>query len=121
PLDRLDPMSSNFYLNAAIIAVSIFNASLFSWLGLTVLLNSDRRTWGIWITSSGLLLGALFSISHSAIVTLNIGMTWQSMTLWWIVGMVPVILLPFVWCLIILWYNGFWVPQDTAVYRRHRA
>ena len=43
-------MSGNFYLDWAIMAVSLFNTILLIWLGLTVLLNSDRHTWGIWIS-----------------------------------------------------------------------
>ena len=35
----------------------------------TVLLNADRRDWGIWLASGGLLLGGAFFISHTAILS----------------------------------------------------
>ena len=42
-------MSGHFYLDWAAMAVSLFNTILFLWLGAMVLLNADRRTWGIWL------------------------------------------------------------------------
>lgn len=113
-------MSGNLYLTWAIVAVSLFNALLLTWLGLTVLLNSDRRTWGIWIASAGLLLGALFFVSHSAIAGIGFNLTWRSMIFWWTVGMVPVILLPFTWYVVILWYTGFWAQPPTPLRRRQQ-
>ena len=40
-------MTSTFILDWAIMAVSLFDTILLLWLGLTVLLNAERRTWGI--------------------------------------------------------------------------
>ncbi len=39
---------------------------------------------------------------------------------WWRVGWIPVILLPWVWYSVILWYTGFWDDRQAALYRRHR-
>ncbi len=113
-------MSQNLYLNWAIVAVSLFNALLLIWLGLTVLLNSDRRAWGIWIASAGLLLGALFFVSHSAIAGLGFNITWRSMIFWWTVGMIPVILLPYAWYVVILWYAGFWAGPPARLRQRQQ-
>lgn len=113
-------MSTNLYLNWAIVAVSLFNALLLIWLGLTVLLNSDRRAWGIWIASAGLLLGGLFFVSHSAIAGLGFNITWRSMIFWWTVGMIPVILLPYAWYVVILWYAGFWAAPPARLRQRQR-
>jgi signal transduction histidine kinase len=113
-------MSTNLYLNWAIVAISLFNALLLTWLGLTVLLNSDRRAWGIWIASAGLLLGALFFVSHSAIAGLGFNLTWRSMVFWWTMGMFPVILLPFAWYVVILWYAGFWASPPAPLRQRQR-
>lgn len=113
-------MSTNLYLNWAIVAVSLFNALLLTWLGLTVLLNSDRRAWGIWIASAGLLLGGLFFISHSAIAGLGFNLTWRSTIFWWTVGMAPVILLPYAWYVVILWYAGFWAGPPARLRQRQR-
>ncbi len=113
-------MSQNLYLNWAIVAVSLFNALLLTWLGLTVLLNSDRRAWGIWIASAGLLLGALFFVSHSAIAGLGFTLTWRSTIFWWTVGMTPVILLPYAWYVVILWYAGFWAGPPARLRQRQK-
>ncbi len=127
-------MSGNLYLNWAIMAVSLFNALLLIWLGLTVLLNSDRRAWGIWIASAGLLLGGLFFISHSAIYGLFVegyiltntvtiisegllSIGWN-MAFWWTVGLFPAIMLPFAWYVVMLWYGGFWTDRQSTLYKR---
>ncbi|MEN8185421.1 MAG: DUF58 domain-containing protein, partial [Myxococcota bacterium] len=39
-----------------------FNAILLIWLGLTVLFNAERRTWGIWLAGGGLLCAALVTL-----------------------------------------------------------
>ena len=61
-------MTGAFYLDWAVVAVSLANATLLTWLGLTVLLNAERRTWGIWLAGCGLLMGGAFFFSHSAIL-----------------------------------------------------
>ncbi len=114
-------MSTNLYLNWAIIGVSLFNAILLAWLGLTVLLNAERRDWGVWLVTLGLLLGAAFFISHTTIAVSGLfGFSWRSMLFWWTVGLVPVILLPFAWYVIMLWYAGFWNQPRPALYFRQR-
>ncbi len=47
-------MSGNFSLDWLTLAVSLFNTILLLWLGLTVLLNAERRSWGIWMAGGGL-------------------------------------------------------------------
>ena len=49
-------MTGILWLDWAILAMSLFNTVLQLWLGLTVLLNAERRSWGIWLASGGLLL-----------------------------------------------------------------
>jgi signal transduction histidine kinase len=98
-------MTGSLFLNWATMAVSLFNTILALWLGLTVLLGAERRTWGIWMASGGLLLGGVFFVSHSAI--LGHGLT-QGVELWWQVGWLPVIALPLAWYVLTLWYAGFW-------------
>ena len=113
-------MSNNIYLNWAIIAVSLFNAILLGWLGLTVLLNAARRDWGVWLGTIGLLLGSLFFISHTTIAAAGLfAFSWRSMIFWWTVGLIPVIMLPFAWYIIVLWYVGFWnLPHPPIFYRQ---
>jgi len=98
-------MTGNLFLDWATMAVSLFNTILALWLGLTVLLGAERRTWGIWMASGGLLLGGVFFISHSAILGHGLA---RGVELWWQVGWLPVIALPLAWYLLTLWYAGFW-------------
>lgn len=122
-------MSSSILLNWAIMAVSFFNTILLLWLGATVLLNAERRDWGIGLATAGLLLGGAFFVSHTAILGLFIGghmvsgytaiisegllVIGRNMIFWWTAGLVPAILLPFAWYLIMLWYGGFWNREGT--------
>ena len=111
-------MSGNFLLDWAILAVSLFNTILMFWLGLTVLLNAERRNWGVWATGGSLLLGGVFFISHSAILGLNTYLTGYGINFWWHVGWLPVAALPCSWYVVILWYSGFWDDAQTALRRR---
>ncbi|MBK8986796.1 MAG: hypothetical protein IPM39_12105 [Chloroflexi bacterium] len=114
-------MSGNLFLNWAIIAISFFNAILLLWLGVTVLLNSDRRTLGVWAASGWLLLGAAFFVSHTAIIGRGvITLGWASTIFWWTIAMVPAIILPFAWYVIMLWYSGFWNDPMSDLRRRQR-
>jgi len=100
-------------------AVSLFNAILLLWLGLTVLLNADRRAWGIWLASAGLLMGGMFFVSHSAILSLSPVTLSLGMVFWWTVGLVPAILMPYSWYVVTLWYSGFWQETVGLFQRRH--
>ncbi|MCA9936008.1 MAG: hypothetical protein H6662_18710 [Ardenticatenaceae bacterium] len=111
-------MTGNLFLDAAAMAVSIFNTILLVWLGLTVLFNSDRRAWGIWLGGLGLLMGGAFFVSHSAILHLGLHVFGWNMLFWWAVGLVPAITLPFLWYLVVLWYAGFWEERPSPLYRR---
>ena len=82
-------MSGNFFLDWALMAVSLFNTILLTWLGLTVLLNSDRRTWGIWLGGGGLLLGGAFFMSHSAVLGLGLEYLGRRQGLWLFLGSIP--------------------------------
>ncbi len=103
-------MTGSFPLDWAILAFSLFNTMLLLWLGLTVFLNAERRAWGIWLASGGLLLGAVFFISHSAIAGQGVLQASPGLNFWWHVGWIPVIILPFAWYVVMLWYCGHWEP-----------
>ena len=107
-------------LTWAAVSVSLFDTVLLLWLGLTVLLNAERRTWGIWVAGLGLLSGAAFFISHSAM--LGQGLTYVSwgMNFWWHIGWVPVLASPFAWYVVMLWYAGYWDDPRSALRRRQR-
>ncbi|HDQ71075.1 MAG TPA: hypothetical protein ENN19_03145 [Chloroflexi bacterium] len=110
-------MTGSILLDWATMAVSLFNTVLALWLGLTVILVAERRTWGIWMAGGGLLTGGLFFVSHSAI--LGHGLAW-GVELWWQVGWLPVIALPLAWYVLTLWYAGFWGDGGADLIFWHR-
>jgi len=113
-------MTDDVLLNWAALAISLFNAVLLLWLGLTVLLNSDRRTWGIWLGGFGLLSGGIFFVSHSALLGLGILIIDLDRLFWWTVGLALAIALPFAWYIVILWYAGYWEDTSSALRKRQR-
>ena len=46
-------------------ALTFFNVLVLLWLGLTVLLNAERRRLGTWLTGGGLLLGGACSVARA--------------------------------------------------------
>jgi len=101
-------MTNNFWLDWPIMAVSLFNALLLLWLGVTVLLNAERRTWGMWLAGGGLIGGAAFFVSHTAILGHGLSATTTGMDFWWRVGWAPLVVAPFAWYALMLWYAGHW-------------
>ncbi len=101
-------MTGNFLLDWATLAVSLANVILLLWLGLTVPLNAERRSWDVWFAGFGLLTGAAFFISHTAILGYGPLFIDNSLNLWWYVGWIPVVTLPFAWYVMTLWYAGYW-------------
>lgn len=114
-------MNNGVILDWATMAVSICNTILLLWLGTTVLLNAENRTWGVYLASGGLLLGGAFFVSHSAVLGLGVErLTVRNMTFWWTVALIPSTMLPFTWYVIILWFSGYW-GSNSPVRRRHRV
>ena len=114
-------MSTSPLINWLSLAVSLTNTILLVWLALTVLLNSDRRSWGIWLGGGGLLLGGAFFVSHTAILSSNlIEMRWSGFLFWWTAGLTPAIILPFFWYVVMLWYAGYWDSRDSALKHRQQ-
>jgi signal transduction histidine kinase len=112
-------MRTDWFLEWAVMAVSLFNTILLLWLGLTVLLNAERRNWGIWLAGGGLLLGGAFFLSHSIILGHGLDYFDQGVNFWWHLGWIPVVLAPFAWYLVMLWYAGFWEGRSSSTRRRH--
>ncbi len=113
-------MSGDFWLDWAVMAVSLFNTILLLWLSLTVLLNAERRTYGVWLVGGGLLLGGAFFLSHTAILGYGVDYFSRDLDFWWHAGWVPVIILPLAWYGIMLWYSGYWEKSPSPLRRRHR-
>src|SRR5262245_63218892 len=95
-----------YALDWAIISVSFFNTVAFLWLGLTVLLNAERRRWGTWAAGSALILAGLFFVGHSAVVGHDLLTFGPDIEFWWRVSWLPVVGAPYLWYLLTLWYTG---------------
>lgn len=113
-------VTGTFLLDWAVMTASLVNVILLLWLGLTVILNAERRSWGLWLAGVGLLLGSAFFVSHSAILAHGLSPLDRGLRFWWRAGLTPAILLPFAWYLLILWYTGFWDSSASALHRRQR-
>ena len=117
-------MTGHFWLDWAVVAVSLANTILLIWLGTIVLLNVERRTWGGWLAAAGLLLGGVFFISHTAILGYGFNVQSIGVNFWWVVGLSAVMVLPFLWYIIMLWYSGFWQRDISGapnrLLQRHR-
>ena len=114
-------MTGRFWLDWALIAVSLFNMILLLWLGLTVLLNANRRDWGVWLMGGGLVVGALFFVSHSAILGQELARNFDGLNFWWRAGWFPVTVSPFAWYVAVLWFSGFWAAPQSRLRRRHHT
>ncbi len=112
-------MTGNFPLDWAILSISLFNTILMFWLGLTILLNAERRTWGLVLSGGALIMGGVFFLSHTAIISFDFNRYTQGLNFWWRVGWIPVTSLPVAWYAVMLWYNGFWSEAGRPIRRRH--
>lgn len=113
-------MSSDFPLDWATLAVSIFNTILLLWLGLTVILNSERRSLGVWVAGIGLLISSLFFLSHTVILGMGPLQPDVRIDLWWRTGWIPVVSMPYAWYLVMLWYSSYWDDTHNSVHQRHQ-
>lgn len=118
-----------------LLALSLFNTLVPVWLGLTVLLNAERPAtrrassrnassvarrravdlsssassrWGPWLTGAGLLAGAMFFVSHAIILGIGLNDARPALDFWWRLGWLLLILMPFGWYVLTLWYGSFW-------------
>ncbi len=113
-------MTGSFLLDWAGMAVSLANVILLSWLGLHVLLNTEQRTWGVWLAGCGLLCGAAFFISHTAILGVGLDIANQRLEVMWRFGWLPLVALPLIWYVMVLWYAGFWEGSYAAWLTAHQ-
>jgi two-component sensor histidine kinase len=120
-------MTGHFILDALLLAMSLFNAMLMLWLGLTVLLNAGHRSpagrsgsWGFWMAAGSLILGAAFFTLHSILLGYDFNTILAPLENWWRAGWIMVVVLPFAWYAVMLWYAGFWEEGAGALFRRHR-
>ncbi len=101
-------------------AISLINTILLFWLGATVLINAERRSWGVVLVSGGLLISATFFISHTAILGHGLIELGDGMDFWWLLGLCAAVALPFAWYMGMLWYAGFFDDRRSALHQRQR-
>lgn len=114
-------MTGNAWLDWVILAVSFLNTILLVWLFVVVLFTAERRSAGVWLAAGGLLAGAVFFISHTAIVSRPLFPLTNLTDFWWHAGWGPVILAPAAWYIVMLWYTGYWDGTGSALHRRQRV
>ncbi len=113
-------MSTSTTLNLLALALSVFNTIVLLWLGLTILLNAERRVLGVWLVGGSLVLAAFFFVSHTVILQRGVAYPDWQFRFWWKAGVLPAHLLPYAWYMVMLWYAGFWQSTDSPLRRRHR-
>ncbi len=99
-------------LDWLLISGSFFNTITLLWLGMTVLLSAERRTWGTWLAGGGLVFGGLFFIGHTIVVGRVFGNFDDNMDFYWRTGWLVLIIAPYLWYVVMVWYSGGW--QLTA-------
>ena len=62
-------MTDDVLLDWVVRALSYFNTIALVWLGLTVLLTTERRRWGAWLAGGGLLAAGDCSSATAPIST----------------------------------------------------
>ncbi len=111
-------------------ATSLFNTIILLWLGFTVLLNAEKRAWGTMLAGTGMLLGGVFFLVHTATLDYTWEALYQNIRSWWYLCWACVLALPLGWYVLMLWYAGFWTPNQNEArtkskiaptLRRHRA
>ncbi|MFN8531618.1 MAG: hypothetical protein U0670_23685 [Anaerolineae bacterium] len=113
-------VTGHFALDWAILSVSLFNTIIQLWLGITLLLTADRRHRGVWLLGGGALAGAAFFISHTAILAQQSMLNPDGLDFWWQIGWIPVMIAPFAWYVLMLWYGGYWTAPSSRLRQRHR-
>lgn len=113
-------MTSNFFLNWGTIAVSVFNTILLFWLALTVLLNAQRKRLGVFLAGTGMTMGSIFFAIHTIIIYSGFTYTESQINALWSLGWTILLILPFAWYMLILWYLGFWENNEHYLQKRQK-
>lgn len=99
-------MTGVFWFDWPLLALSLANGIVLLWLGLTVLLNAQRRTPGVVLLALAAWLGSAFFAAHTAILASGEGPASAALNLWWELGWLPLLALPLAWYAVVLWYSG---------------
>ncbi len=95
-----------YFIDWLDILLSFFNTITLLWLGVTVLLNADRRWWGAWVGAIGLIVGGIFFAGHTAVVGRVIGSYNAEIEFWWWAAWLPFISSPYMWYVVMVGYTG---------------
>jgi len=98
--------------------VSLVNIILLTWLGLTVLLNADRRDWGIWLAGGSMFVGAGLYLFHAVFMSVGTPEISPLLVARWPIVWAAGFALPCAWYAAMLWHAGYW--DHRAGMRHHR-
>jgi signal transduction histidine kinase len=114
-------MDRALIIEEALLGLSLFSGVLLLWLALTVLLNSRRRTVGVWAVGLALLVGAGFFMTHASVPLLGMRLIPGTFARWWPPGWTPGVGLPLAWCAAMIWHAGYWTgDREGRVASRRR-
>jgi signal transduction histidine kinase len=87
-------------------ALTFFNVLVLLWLGLTVLLNAERRRLGTWLTGGGLLLGGACSVARASAQAAQPIELFAPLDIWWRASWLPFAGAAYLWSVVLAWYAG---------------
>jgi signal transduction histidine kinase len=87
-------------------ALTFFNVLVLLWLGLTILLNAERRRLGTWLTGGGLLLGGACSVARASAQTAQPIVLFGQIDIWWRASWLPFAGAAYLWTVVLSWYAG---------------
>jgi signal transduction histidine kinase len=87
-------------------ALTFFNVLVLLWLGLTILLNAERRRLGTWLTGGGLLLGGACSVARVSAQTAQPIVLFGPIDIWWRASWLPFAGAAYLWTVVLSWYAG---------------
>ena len=103
-LDPLHPLVPVVVWGAR--ALTFFNVLVLLWLGLTVLLNAERRRLGTWLTGGGLLLGGVCSVARATAQSVQPIEIFEPIDIWWRASWLPFAGAAYLWSVVLTWYAG---------------
>ncbi len=114
-------MSGNIFIDWLGQSLSLSNVFLLAWLSLTILLISENRVRGVYFASLGAAVGVIFFAIHSFILYEGALGLLRNFLLLWHVGWVPLVVAPYAWYLVMLWYCGYWEDAISNLHLRQRV
>lgn len=111
---------ADFLLSWFQIAASFFVTMLLFWLGFSIVLASEKKSFGVWFGGLGFIGGGIFFAAHTVMLDYSLELLIQRIQVWWYAGWLALIAMPGGWYGLMLWYAGYWDGKASTIYRRHR-